>query len=280
MQQQGGRCHRIRLVSSSKPVLPIFALFVSMVALGCCLCALFGDYWMKNTTNYTQATSFWLGGQQFDVLDATVHTSAKTMWMSFTYQITFEDQPISTPEVSMNFADMSFLDGPGQSYADAADTITLLMIVSTALTGSVVLNLIIMCVIVIAGRKCPPCFKHFLVLLTLASACVPVGSLIWWALNVANPADLLMIAGQYQVSMTIDGDLGWSAVLPIVGGCGMLLATFCLAIYLPPRPQTPLDEALNYDGNNDYNYAQQYQPLSAQQKYASEDAGDVEGYNG
>jgi len=272
MDRSGGVCKRARIALSSKPVLPIFALFISMVALGCCICGLLGDYWMKNTTNYIGASSLFY---QVDCLelDATVHVNPRTMWLQISYQLSGSDPSTDLPEVSFQFSDASYIIPPASSYNDVSDTVMTLMYASTGVAGAVVISIIAMCVLIIADKACPNALKYFTVMLSFAAAVVPTASVSWWAMQVGNPADLAMVVANNQVSMTIDGDLGWSAVLPILGGCSMILATLCLAIYLPPRPQAPLDAVLNYDGD--------YQPLSPAQPI-SEDAGDgsVEGFSG
>jgi len=275
--QREGCCRRIRLALSGKPVLPLFALFVAMGALGCCICGIFGNMWMKNTTNYTEAKCLWLGiDNTFDVLDATVHVNPHTMWLSFTYQVSFGGPSVDTSEQSLEFSDITFLPA-AQSFAAVSDTTRWLIVASAIVTGSVCLGTFVLCVAVIAGRSCARCLKSALTFLSFGSAVLPVVSVAWWSMSVANPADLGAVVSVYQTSMTIDGDMGWSAVLPVLGGCGMLLSTLCLAVYLPPRPQTPLDAALNYDGGD---APPIYHPLSAQ--LASEDAGDgsVEGFSG
>jgi len=274
MDRSGGVCARARIALSSKPVLPIFALFISMVAFGCCICGLFGDYWMKNTTNYIDAKSLFLSGYDAQCLelDATIHVNPKWMWLQITYQRTYDDQPVDLPEISFYFAAVRDKIPQAASYANASNTVMALMYASTCVVGVVVIMIIALCVLVIANKTCPPMMKSLLVFLSFVSAVLPTASVCWWSVTVPNPADLAMVVAGSQVSMTVDGDMGWSAVLPVLGGCSMLLAVFCLSVYLPPRPQAPLDAALNYDA---------YQQMISEQ-VVSEDAGDgsVEGFSG
>jgi len=278
MERKPGVCGRARIALSSKPVLPIFALFVSMVMLGCCIIALKTDYWMKNTTNYIDATI--LGTKYFE-LDVAIHVNPSTMWIQLTYQKTYEDQHTSSPELSIPFSEAGSFFGPidadtaGQ-YNNVSDMVMWLMYVSTGVLGLLVLLVIVMCLQVIANKPVNRLHQRLYVFLSFASAILPTVSVTWWAVTVPNPADLAAVQASDAVSMTIDGDMGWSAVLAIVGGCAMLLTTLCLAIYIPPRPQAPLDAALNHDGD----YVSPYHPLSLPQVIEDAEDGSVEGFTG
>jgi len=259
-----GVCHRARVALSAKPVLPLFSLFITMVAVGCMVAGVVGNSWMKNTTNYGVAVCPFLGAIEFAVLDATVHLNPRTMWMSFTTQMQYDSPSFDVPEVVIDFHDLHGFPA-ADGFNQVSSTITLLTYISLALVSVETVLIMILCCALIMSSKCSSSIvcglKTAVVILALPSFLLPTVSVAWWSITVPNPADLLVVTASYGVNMTIDGDMGWSAVLPILGGCSMLVVVLLMAVYLPPQTLNPLDAALNAsegEGEGQLDYSQEY----------------------
>jgi len=264
---RGGVCARACHSLSSKPILPILSLIMTMSALGCVMGAVYGNYWMKNTTSYVDAFTPLLGSNisivNFASLDATVHLNPSTVWISFSVQLSFDSPSMDTNEVSVDFSDLKLFVPAAQGFDNVSQIITYLMYGSLSLLSAELFLLMLLCSIIISHKSCEGCLtavKVLSVLVALSSFFVPVVGVSWWSITVPNPADICMVTAEYQTNMTIDGDMGWSSVLPILGGCCMLIVALLMSIYVPPRRQNSLDAALNAGGD----YPQQYKPLGHQ----------------
>jgi len=233
----------------------VFATLISFGAVGLCFAGLFGDYWMKNTTIYTDAT---IGDYNFFDANIEIHLNPRQAWISTSLTSTYGSQPVET-DVTIDFNDPSLVLNPSaQKYNAVASKVTLLMWANLALTSMAMLVNVLLARLLLT-RKPVDGVRYLAALLCLVAFGLPVGSIVWWSMVVANPADIFMVSATYQVSMTIDGDMGWSSVLPLLGGSGMFVAFLCQLIYLPVY-KLPLDASLN----NEPDYARDYRRVEDQ----------------